>query len=65
MTTTGTPTTGISTTKLAIGVMLGILAAALVVFVLVQLNTPRDCALQQLEVETGQRADYDLDDACR
>ena len=54
-----------TTTKLALGVTIGTLAAVLVLFGIVQLSQPQDCSLQRLEVSNGERLENDLSDGCR
>lgn len=56
-----------STWKGARVIALGILIACAAVFVIYNLSQPSDleCATQQLEVATGDRSAYSVDDSCR
>lgn len=54
-----------TTGKLIIGVTTGILLAVVIVVGVYQAMQPRDCALQRLEESTGERAPYDVDEACQ
>lgn len=48
-------------------VAIGILVALAAVFTVYRISQPSDieCSTQRLEVQTGDRSPYDLDDSCR
>lgn len=56
-----------STTKSARVIALGILAALAAAWFIYNLSQPSDldCSIQRLEYSTGERAIYNVDDACR
>jgi MFS superfamily sulfate permease-like transporter len=49
----------VSMVKLAVAVAVGVLLAAAVVFGIYQATRPQDCALQRLQVASGERAEVD------
>ena len=55
----------VSVVKLVVGVALGVLLAVVVVVGVYQATRPRDCALQRLEVSTGERVEGDMHADCR
>lgn len=56
-----------STTRLAVAVLVGVLAAAAVIFVVWQTSQPSDfdCAMQRADYQLGKIEVYEIDDACR
>lgn len=54
-----------SIVRLVVGVALGVLVAAAVIFFVVQEAQPQDCSIQLLEEATGERAPSEVDGACR
>lgn len=56
----------LSTRRIAIGVAAGVLLAAGVIFGLWRASQPSefDCSIQRSEYLLGDRAAYDVDDAC-
>lgn len=53
------------TSKIAMGVALGVLLALAIVYLVVQQTTPQDCPLQRTQVVTGEKSIYEIDEACR
>ncbi len=53
--------------RTAVAVMVGILAAAAVIFVVWQASQPSDfdCAIQRADYEFGNIESYEIDPACR
>ncbi len=56
-----------STTRITVAVMLGVLAAATVIFAVWQSSQPSDfdCAAQRADYQLGNIEAYEVDDACR
>lgn len=56
-----------STTRLAVAVLVGVLAAAAVIFVVWQANQPSDfdCAAQRADYQLGNIESYEMDSKCR
>ena len=56
-----------SSTNLVVAIALGVLLAAGAIWVVYSLSQPSDadCAIQRLEFARGDRAAWDVDDACK
>lgn len=67
MSSTGERQQRMTTTRVAVAVMVGVLAAAAIIYAVWSANQPSDfdCATQHFDYELGEIQAWEIDDACR